>query len=263
MESTKSVHNKLNLPSAIAFLLKVLSNITIEPSLFLINFGDVLDDISFTQMVLFKSCTVDFGFNETVCNDLVDYEDANKIVQDEAASFSVYQTLVATIFPIFFSFYLGAWCDLFGRKLLFKVYLTARCLDQMVVLICAIFINSPKEYLLLARIPSSLAGGKSVFGLVTYAFIADVSSPDTRSFRFGMIFFISILASTFAPSVGAYLLSSGGYVCVFSVSLLLTILAALFLIIRIRNFNWQSEKQNVRSILICSQPIVSKSFQHL
>ena len=158
MESTKSVHNKMNLPSAIAFLMKVLSNITIEPSLFLINFGDVLDDISFTQMVLFKSCTVDFGFNETVCNDLVDYEDANKIVQDEAASFSVYQTLVATIFPIFFSFYLGAWCDLFGRKLIFKLYLSAKCVEQIIVIVCAYYLESPKEWLLLAPIPTALAG---------------------------------------------------------------------------------------------------------
>ena len=76
----------------------------------------------------------------------------------QVAQFAVYQMLVSTIFPVFFSFYLGAWCDLFGRKLLFKIYLSARCMDQIIVILCAYFVNSPKEYLLLAKIPSSLAG---------------------------------------------------------------------------------------------------------
>ena len=64
--------------------------------------------------------------------------------------------LVGTIFPVFFAFYLGAWCDLFGRKLLFKIFLIARCLDQVVVILCAYFLESPKEYLLLSSIPTSL-----------------------------------------------------------------------------------------------------------
>ena len=76
----------------------------------------------------------------------------------QVAQFAVYQMLVSTIFPVFFSLYLGAWCDLFGRKLLFKIYLSARCMDQIIVILCAYFVNSPKEYLLLAKIPSSLAG---------------------------------------------------------------------------------------------------------
>ena len=34
----------------------------------------------------------------------------------------------------------------------------ARCMDQLIVIICAYFITSPKEFILLAKIPTSLAG---------------------------------------------------------------------------------------------------------
>ena len=127
----------------------------------------------------------------------------------QVAQFTVYKMLVGTIFPVFFAFYLGAWCDLFGRKLLFKIFLIARCLDQVVVILCAYFLESPKEYLLLSSIPTSLAGGMPGWFLAVNAFIADISSPDFRAFRYGMIHLAGSLARPIAPIVGAYLLSSG------------------------------------------------------
>ena len=70
----------------------------------------------------------------------------------------MYQTLVSSLFPIFFSFYLGAWCDLFGRKLLFFIYLVSRMMEEAVVIICGIFLESKKEYLLLQNIPAAISG---------------------------------------------------------------------------------------------------------
>ena len=88
-------------------------------------------------------------------------------------------------------------------------------------------------------------GGKGVWGLAIYSFLADITTSETRSFRFAMIGFASQLAAPLAPIVGAYLLSSGGYVCVFSTSLALTMLGALYMVLRIRPFNWKPEKKEV------------------
>ena len=74
------------------------------------------------------------------------------------AQFSVYSTILATVFPIFFIFYLGAWSDFFGRKLLFKAYLIARCLGQLSLIINTYFLLAPKEYLLFGWIPNALVG---------------------------------------------------------------------------------------------------------
>ena len=84
----------------------------------------------------------------------------------------VYKMIVGTFFPVFFSFYLGAWCDLFGRKLIFKMYLSAKCVEQIIVIVCAYFLESPKEWLLLAPIPTALAGKieKSTFSCLDHTF---------------------------------------------------------------------------------------------
>ena len=76
-------------------------------------------------MVAIKSCLNDFGYNDTVCYNLdsEEYHDQNVEVSIELNHFNVYVTLITSIFPIFFSFYLGAWADLFGRKFLFYVVL--------------------------------------------------------------------------------------------------------------------------------------------
>ena len=88
-------------------------------------------------------------------------------------------------------------------------------------------------------------GGKAVWGLAIYSFLADITTPETRAFRFQMLVFASTLSGPLAPMVGAYLLSNGGYVCVFSTSLALTMLGALYMMLRIRSFNWKPEKKEV------------------
>lgn len=163
----------------------------------------------------------------------------------QAAQFGVYKTLVGAVFPVFFSFYMGAWCDLFGRKLIFYIYLTARILEQVVVIICAILLLSPKEYLLFASLPQAFAGGYGVWIMAINAFIADISPPDTLAFRYGMLHLASSLGRTIAPPVGAYLFTTGGYTCVFTASLVGTSLGALFLTIRVRSFKWTPKKSQV------------------
>ena len=74
------------------------------------------------------------------------------------AQFSVYKILINSIFPIFFAFYLGAWADLFGRKLLLKLFFAAYILQAAIEVLCAYFIDSKKEWLLLASVPFTLVG---------------------------------------------------------------------------------------------------------
>ena len=74
------------------------------------------------------------------------------------ATFNVYMMMVYTLFPIFFSFYLGSWCDIFGRKLLIKIYLMSKILAKCGVIVLAYFMNSSKYWILLCSIPYGIAG---------------------------------------------------------------------------------------------------------
>ena len=74
------------------------------------------------------------------------------------AYYSQYKTLASTIFPIFFAFYMGAWCDMFGRKLLMKIYLLSRIITKCGHIFCAYFMYSSKWWILLTDIPSWISG---------------------------------------------------------------------------------------------------------
>ncbi len=157
----------------------------------------------------------------------------------------MYQTITDSIFPVFFSFYLGAWADLFGRKLLFYIFLSAKLLAQSGTILCAYFIEAPKEWLLLANLPTSLSGGYAVWMLALNAFISDITTPDERAFRYGMLHLATSLGRPLAAPIGAYLLDQGGYVCVISASGVGILIGAIFLIIRIKQYKWNPEKTDV------------------
>ncbi len=59
--------------------------------MFLISFSNSLDDVSVKQMQIYKSCHVDFGYNDTVCDNLVqDFKEQNEEVQNEVQGFLLY-----------------------------------------------------------------------------------------------------------------------------------------------------------------------------
>jgi hypothetical protein len=73
------------------FLISVLENITLEPVLFFVSFVGSMDSASVGQLLIDKTCNIDFNFTAGVCDNLLadGNEDANKKVQDEVAQFKV------------------------------------------------------------------------------------------------------------------------------------------------------------------------------
>lgn len=69
-----------------------------------------------------------------------------------------YLDMVSSIFTIFISFYLGAWCDLFGRKPLIYMFWVAKIINQALILLQAIFLKMKKAYIYLATLPVTLVG---------------------------------------------------------------------------------------------------------
>ena len=140
-------------------IVKIVKSITIEPAVFLVSLSTTIENIANSQIAIDKTCEVEFKYNETVCDNLVtDYKDENEIIQENVAQFSVYKTLISSIFPIFFAFYLGAWADLFGRKLLLLLFFIAYFLQAIIELVCAYYEDSKKEFLLIAGVPFTLVG---------------------------------------------------------------------------------------------------------
>ena len=225
---------------------RIFSNITIEPALFIIMFASGLDNIASEQMTIWKSCMNDFNFTEEICENLnnATYEHEKGMVADELTNFNFIKTLVTSIVPVFMAFYLGAWADMFGRKPIFYLFLTSYAVEQAVVLVCAYYFNSPKEWLLLSYVPKNLAGGFAAWTLSVNAFISDISAPEDRAFRFGMLGLITKIAGPPSAQAGKYLLRSYGYVSVFATTLGGICVGSLLLIWRIHRYKWSPPKKD-------------------
>ena len=74
------------------------------------------------NQVIYQTCTVQFGYNESECallgtaNVTNDTKDIEIIVQKYAARIFMTQTMIESIIPAFISLFIGPWSDKFGRK---------------------------------------------------------------------------------------------------------------------------------------------------
>ena len=87
-------------------------------------------------------------------------------------------------------------------------------------------------------------GGKAIWMLAINAFMTDITKPDERAFRFGMIHLASSLGRPLASPLGAYLLRTGGFLCVFSTTLVGIFIGAISLLLRIHKYKWNPPKSN-------------------
>ena len=90
---------------------RVVRNITIEPVMFFLSFVGSMDYVSQGQLVIDKSCNIDFDFANDTCDPGVlldgNHTEENTAVQNEIAQFKVYESIVSHLFPILVSFFLG------------------------------------------------------------------------------------------------------------------------------------------------------------
>ena len=214
-------------------LIAIIKNMTVEPVMFLVFFGMSVDRITVQQMQIYKSCKIDFKYNDTICDDLVHWKEENEIVQDHVSSFylyhtqyiktvisictfqiaqfNVYVTIVDNIIPTFMSFYFGAWCDILGRKTVMYSHLTGRMFSHVLLLLNAYFLLEwPNEYYLFTVVvPAAVFGPLSAFFMASNAFISDICSPEDRSFRLGMAQVVGVIGRPLGTLAGGFILEHG------------------------------------------------------
>ena len=68
-----------------AKIMHIITNITFEPAYFLILFGANIDNATYNEMTIRKSCLNDFNFTEGTCENLLDgnHTEENDMVQDK------------------------------------------------------------------------------------------------------------------------------------------------------------------------------------
>ena len=104
-----------------------------------------------------------------------------------------------------------------------------------------------------------MIGGGLAFGLAISAFMADITTPETLTFRLFMLGIPSAIAVPISPLIGNLIYLHLGYVGVLSTSLIGFFFGGLLLLFSIRSYNWQPEKKEVLHIcysIIKNTPIL-------
>ena len=164
------------------------------------------------------------------------------------SSFYNYISLAEHFVPILMSFYLGSWSDHWGRKPFIYMTMTGMLLSSMMNLMNAIFLKEWDKWIWLISVVLSknVFAGQLGFYLVVYSFISDNSRDRERTLRLAILSFTWHITQPAGGPVGAWLLVSGGYVCVFSASLLIMSLAFSYMMLRLWSFQEKcTQKENL------------------
>jgi len=220
-----------------------LTNITLEPVMLFYGIIRSIDRVAQSQLIIDKTCLNDFDFGEEICENLLDYDANNTVVQNEVAQFAVWESIVDHLFPIICSLFLGSWSDNFGRKYLLYLYFFFCMVQTSGLILNSYFMSWPKEYLLFSvNLPVAISGGHISFSMGIASFITDISSPEQRTFRLASVYFVESLGGPLGTEIGAHLWTAGGYLCVFATSLVGKFLTLVILVIRLELFQWRPGK---------------------
>merc|ERR1711936_48278 len=107
---------------------------------------------------------------------------------------------------------------------------------DIINLINTIFMEWPKEYLLLDYIPYAITGGGISWSMATTAFVADISSPETRGFRLFVFGFVWKIGSPVGTILGSILFKRGGFLCVHTTVLVTKCLGFFVMVWKLEKF---------------------------
>lgn len=209
-------------------LVSAAKSVTVEPLM-------LLDGLAFSNMHVYienlqmdRVCRVTCGFTEEVCGDLKAQHDASVEVQKSYSVFALYNGIIAAALPLFFILFMGAWSDKYGRKVPLVAVQVGHVLHAAGYLLAALVPSWPAEILLLVTLLDTLGGGAVSFLTVANSYIGDVSPEESRTSRVGLANSIWFLGGPFGTLMGRYIYGAGGYLALFTTSLVLSVMAVIY-----------------------------------
>ncbi|XP_061704830.1 probable peptidoglycan muropeptide transporter SLC46 isoform X2 [Cydia pomonella] len=161
--------------------------VTVEPTMFLYMMAYMITEVIEQTFYVFRACTVDHGYSEEICYNITGYKQINLEVQVTVSNFHQWNGVAWHIVPVFLAFFLGAYSDKRGRKSIMLAGLIGKLYFSMMLTL-----NSMKDWPVMyviytAKIPSAFTGADLAIFAGAFAYIADVSSAKSRTFRVGIL----------------------------------------------------------------------------
>lgn len=215
----------------------LLGSVSIEPILFFYNFQFYAVSVIKENLKLDRFCRISLGRPEGECariND-GDHEALQVEVQRLDSVFLFYEKVVSTVVPILLMSFIASWSDRRGRKVPLVMSFAGTALYLLLYLLEALFPSWPPEVLLGAAFLNSVGGGWVMVFMASYSYMADKTHSRSRTFRMTVMNSVMHLGDPCGTAAGAWLFAAGGFVCVYSFSLLLITVCIVWTVLAIRD----------------------------
>lgn len=216
--------------------------ITVEPIIGAYVMAATLCQPTLINLEYEKSCRVNLGLNDTVCEAILsgldeNYTDSNYAIQILISNMHSWQQPMQSIMPLLLVLFLGSFSD---RHKWRKPFLVMPLLGEFISVIgctlCVVFMNSwPLEAQgVFQTVVPSFFGGQTMIVMATYAYIADVSSLEMRTLRIGVVQIVLNIVVPVTQLFSAKLFELVGYYVIFLLTGVLYAFALLYCIFGIK-----------------------------
>ncbi|KAF2880692.1 hypothetical protein ILUMI_25482 [Ignelater luminosus] len=204
-----------------------------------------------------KACKVNAGFNDTICDAIVsgtyrqmNFTEENNVVQSYLTFLHSWEVPVSSIVPVLLVIIVGSYSD---RHKIRKPFLLMPIFGDAIAIVGSILNviymrQWPLEIQAVAdRIIPSLFGAEKLLIMISYAYIADVSSVEMRTIRMAVIPILLNIIIPVVQALSGILFRRVGYMPVFLLSLSLFVISFLYGIFMIKESK-QPEKKSDNSL---------------
>nr|XP_023016601.1 proton-coupled folate transporter [Leptinotarsa decemlineata] len=220
-----------------------LSYITVEPTMVLYMMAFMTTSVVEQSFYIYKACTVNHGYNETICNNINDkkYENITKEVQLTSATFHMWNSIAGHAAPIVLAFFMGAWSDKRGRKLPLLLGLFGKLYFSAMIVVNTLKKDWPVEYVIYtATFPSALTGADVAIFSAAITYLVDVSSQKNRTIRVTILEVCYLATMPTGVALGSYLFRkvlNQSYTYMFLINTTLMLSAVIYTLLRLE---WRS-----------------------
>ncbi|XP_048002293.1 proton-coupled folate transporter-like [Leguminivora glycinivorella] len=202
------------------------SNITVEPIMAGMILPAALGKLATQNLNLAKACLVKLNYGPEICNPLIDKNGSNLIeyereVQKVISSVETWRSIIHTALPTLVVMFMGAWSDRTGnRKICMLLPIFGDLLMTVSNIVSSIlFYEIPVEVTMLLEVLfPAITGGYVTSFIGVFSYISDISTPETRTFRIGMVNLCLTTGILIGTSLSGLLLKYCGYVGTFVIS---------------------------------------------
>ncbi|KAK9873127.1 hypothetical protein WA026_021362 [Henosepilachna vigintioctopunctata] len=238
MESVKSQRNFFQT----AWI--VITQITIEPALFLTMFTSVMYQLVVQNLYLEKSCRVEIGFEKSVCDAMTERNTSGYTqfqeteVQKMVSEMIALRTVIQGSFPLVVVIFAGSWSDRHNRrKPLVLLPIVGEILCCVFLLINSIFFYElPFIFTTLGdSIPFALLGGWSCLNNGIFSYVGAKYKDEEKTLRVGIMTACLMSGSLIGSSAGGFVYKMVGFVPFFSICIICFITAFLIVYIMLKD----------------------------